>query len=406
MSRPRSRPLPPGIYERRLARGRRSYWISFTDADGVRVRELGGSSVEEAVRALAQRRGDAAAGLTRSSGSPTQALRTYAERWVDLRRREGVRTVGREEQLLADYVLPVLGKKPLAEIRPRDVAAWVRGLSAAGDLAPKSIRNAHGVLSALLARARFDELVVDNAARGLPRGILPDAQRAREVGAWTRAELERWITPHPEVPEDRTVAYAIAAFTGARVGEISGLRWRDIDMRSQPLWRWALRTQYDDAPLKTERPRDIPIHAELARILAAWKLGGWARFMCRVRSEDDLVVPRNPHLRTGRPQHAHGQHHSSSSLGAKAVRRHAQALGIDDAGRDFHSFRRAMITLARTDGARAEVLERVTHNSRGEMIDGYTYFGWDVLCSAVQVLRIAPLVESDASVTRLVTRSK
>ena len=53
-------------------------------------------------------------------------------------------------------------------------------------MAPKSIRNVHGVLSALLSRARFEELVVDNAAKGLPRGELPKAKNVRITSAWTR----------------------------------------------------------------------------------------------------------------------------------------------------------------------------------------------------------------------------
>jgi integrase len=34
----------------------------------------------------------------------------------------------------------------------------------------------------------------------------------------------------PNVPED-----AISAFTGARLGEICGMRWRDLDRAAKPL---------------------------------------------------------------------------------------------------------------------------------------------------------------------------
>jgi hypothetical protein len=68
---------------------------------------------------------------------------------------------------------------------------------------------------------------------------------------------------------------------------------------------------------------------------------------------------------------------------------HAKALGIDTTDRDFHSFRRSLITFARTDGARTELLERITHNAAGTMIDCYTYFEWDVICDAISALRIA-----------------
>ena len=122
--------------------------------------------------------------------------------------------------------------------------------------------------------------------------------------------------------------------------------------------------------------------------LAAVALERWPRLMCRHPRPEDFVVPR-PYRFGPRPTVAH---HTEQSLGVKTVRYYAERVGVDDTGRDFHSFRRAMITLARTDGASKDVLERVTHNAAGEVIDGYTtYFAWEALCEAVSAIRLAPL---------------
>ncbi|AKF06040.1 Phage integrase [Sandaracinus amylolyticus] len=357
-------------------------WHSFYDQHGERVQEAAGRTLEEAKRHRSQRLHEVADGTfargLRTGGSGVAA---YAKTWIALRREEGVRTVDREEQILRDHILPHLGSKRLDDVRPRDVAAWIRKVSPT--LAPKSVINAHGVLSAMFARARFDELVVDNPAKGLPRGILPKNVRSRRVGAWTRDEVAMLIS-HPGIPEDRRVAYAVSAFTGARCGEVAGLRWRDLDTKARPLWRWHLEKQYDGQPLKGRGaqggpPRDIPIHIELERVLEAWRTDGWARFMRRHAQPADFVCPRE-----------NGKVHSKQSLGAKAVHRHAVVAGLSSEGRDFHSFRRALITIARTDGAVVDVLERITHNSAGEQIDGYTYFGWETLCAAISCVRLAP----------------
>jgi hypothetical protein len=45
-----------------------------------------------------------------------------------------------------------------------------------------------------------------------------------------------------------------------------------------------------------------------------------------------------------------------------------------------------MITWARRGGARSDVLERVTHNAAGAIIDQYTHFDWEPLCEAVGCL--------------------
>jgi integrase len=401
MGRPRKRPLPRGVHERRSRRGDvAGYEIDFRDQGGVRRRERAGATIDDAVRLLARRREEVAAGTyDPGAGTGEQTLATYAERWIAMRLQEGVRTAPREDQILRDHVLPHLGAMPLAAIRPPHVAGLVRALEARGRMAPKSILNAHGTLSALLARARFDGLVSDNAAKGLPRGILPRNVRTRDVGAWTRDELEALVADE-RVPEEHRVAYAIASFTGARVGEIAGMRWSDLDVRAAPLWRWALRTQYDREPLKTDRPRDVPIHPELQRLLAAWRLDGWTRLRRRHARPDDLVVPRaEPLVRTIDGLRVETWVHSKESLGAKAVHRHAAAIGIDPAGRDFHSFRRAMITCARVDGVREDLLEQITHNARGTMIDAYTYFGWPELCAAIAGLKLA--VRRGATVTRI-----
>lgn len=378
MGRPRKRSLPRGVHERVYASGRKAYFVSFA-FEGRTEREYGGASIDEAARRLAQRRRQIAEGTYRRGGehaSGEQALSTYAAGAFELRAGRGVRTVARERQLFRDHIEPHLGRSRLADLTPQHVERWIDALTREGKLSPKSILNAHGVLGALLSRARFDGLVISNPARDLPRGTLPENVRRREVSAWTRAEVLELCT-REEIPEDRRIAYAIAAFTGARLGEVAGLRWRDLDVGSPGLWRWALRTQYDGAELKTERPRDVPIHLELQRTLAAWKLEGWSRLVGRHPRAADFVVPRED-----------GSVHSDASLGAKAVHRHARLVGVDATGRDFHSFRRFMITTARTDGARELFLERVTHNARGSMLDRYTYAEWPELCAAVSCLRL------------------
>ena len=384
MPRKRTKPLPEGVYERRHASGHTTYAIRFRGADGRTVREAAGTSIADAVALRTRREREVSEGEHVPGRIRTVAQ--YGEQWLVKRAAEGVRTAAREAQMFRDFIAPHIGGTHIAELRPREVAAWVRTLRTVsrsrggGTLSPKSIRNAHGVLSAMLERARFDDLIVTNPARGLPAGVLPDNARVRNVAAWTRDEVERLISDE-RIPEDRRVLYAVAAFTGARLGEVCGLRWRDID-DARPLRRWMLRTQWDGRPLKTSKPRDVPIHAELWRILAAWRLVGWARWVGRVPRPDDLVVARED-----------GSGHRDNSAGSQSLRRHARAIGLETQGaagsRDAHSFRRSFVTLARTDGAPAELVERITHNAKGATIDGYSYYGWDALCDAVSKLRLA-----------------
>ena len=49
-----------------------------------------------------------------------------------------------------------------------------------------------------------------------------------------------------------------------------------------------------------------------------------------------------------------------------------------------------MISAARSSGARGDVLEQITHNARGAIIDIYTSWEWPALCEAVSCLKVDP----------------
>ena len=53
-----------------------------------------------------------------------------------------------------------------------------------------------------------------------------------------------------------------------------------------------------------------------------------------------------------------------------------------------HDVRRTFIKLARSDGARKDVLEWITHGPRGDIVDLYTTLPWELLCGAVSLLKI------------------
>ncbi|HEX5746046.1 MAG TPA: hypothetical protein VFZ09_07370 [Archangium sp.] len=65
-----------------------------------------------------------------------------------------------------------------------------------------------------------------------------------------------------------------------------------------------------------------------------------------------------------------------------------EALGLRH--RQGHDLRRTMISLARTDGARKDILELCTHTPRksGNTIDLYTTFPGEALCAEVAKLQV------------------
>ena len=148
-------------------------------------------------------------------------------------------------------------------------------------------------------------------------------------------------------------------------------------------------TSYDNGLTKTGRTRFMPLHPTLAALLAEWKLSGWAATFGRVPQPDDLVVPlpKDPPKKQARKNpRAGGMRNKNYSF--KRLPTDLAMLGLRH--RRGHDLRRTMISLARMDGARADLLQVCTHNpGRGHgTIDLYTSYDWSSLCAEVAKLSI------------------
>ena len=365
------RKLPPGIYKKQRKDGF-AYYIGFT-FEGKQRQECAGTDLRGAKQLLAQRRREMAEGRYDPNGSKMSlTLAEYAESWLRARKKRGVRSWKDEERHLRLHIFPMLGNMPLEGLKPTTVRDWIVHLEDGKRLSPKTIRNIHGTLQGVLKMACFDGRMANNPAADLPRGILPADKKTRDTPPFTREEVEKLVSDD-RIPMDRRVLYALMGLTGMRLGEAAGRRWRDIDFAATPLPMMTVATQYDGQPLKTGKSRQVPVHAALCKILEDWRRYGFEQLFCRTLEPDDFIVPN----RQGEVR--------SKNAGSKAINRDCDQVGIPRKG--AHSCRRFFITYTRADGARQEVIERVTHNAKGTMVDQYTYFDWDVLCEAVSALK-------------------
>jgi hypothetical protein len=109
-------------------------------------------------------------------------------------------------------------------------------------------------------------------------------------------------------------------------------------------------------------------------MLAVWKRGLFAKIYGRSPMPYDYVVPtrrRGKRAMSYRRPHASFESHS----------RDCEASSI--APRCVHGRAHTFILLARGDGARADMVEKVTHNAKAKMIDHYTHLDFMPKCQAV-----------------------
>ena len=314
----------------------------------------------------------------------TLTVRRYAEHWTAERVANGLSSAADEGTRLNLHALPTIGKLNLEDVRPRHIRDLIKALRAHSKLAPRTIRHVYGALHVMFRDAQVDELIPTNPCI-LKRGELPkriDKDPTWRAGAvLTRSELEQLISDE-RLPPDRRVLYALLGLAGVRFGEASALRWRSYDTTLEPLGRilvassWCTGKRTEKAT-KTEQPRLVPVHSTLAVVLAQWKLDGWQVMMGRAPTPDDLIIPSRRGVNRSR-------HHSLEKF-----REDLERLGMRR--RRQHDLRRTFISLARTDGARKDVLERVTHGNRGDIVDMYTELPWALLCDEVAKLKVTLL---------------
>jgi integrase len=128
------------------------------------------------------------------------------------------------------HIVPALGGVPLQGLTPAHLTAFYRALlddgrrDGSGGLAPKSVRNVHGVLHAALRDAvRWGYLLRNVAgAADLPKDMTP------EMHVWSPGQLRAFLAQVRHEP--LYAAWLLFTTTGMRRGEVAGLRWADVDL--------------------------------------------------------------------------------------------------------------------------------------------------------------------------------
>jgi integrase len=139
---------------------------------------------------------------------------------------------GRAESTLARYrscinanIKPYLGAKAITKVGPADLDRFYGQLAKTG-LAPLSIRKSHTILSAAFNQAvRWGWIDSNQVLRASPPAI-----RGAEIYPPTRQELKRLLEACANDHLDLGSLIYVAATTGARRGELCGLRWADVDL--------------------------------------------------------------------------------------------------------------------------------------------------------------------------------
>jgi integrase len=261
----------------------------------------------DAQRALAALVSQVSDGKVSSSTTPVSVL---LERWVEHVESNLSPTTLREyRRLIAKRIRPDLGKLSLRQVTAQRLDGYYATLARQHGLSPASIRHVHAVLRGALGQAvRWGWIPTNAAANASP----PKLRKAQ-------------ITP-PEITETHTILAAadeydrafgallrVLAATGARRGEVCGLRWGDLDRHTRTLSIQRSVASVAGGTIvkdtKTHADRRIAIDPDTVAVLDAHRKGQERRAeLCRVKlgpdayiftSEPDGSAPLHPDTITG-----------------------------------------------------------------------------------------------------------
>jgi integrase len=344
------RPQGTGSLQIRKDSGGREIWYGHWRANGRQVRRRIGLKRPEGTRQ----------GLTRVQAeerlreliSETRVERRTGEPMtvgdVAKRYRATAERKGRKRSTLQDletqarvHIEPFFGDKQVAKITAEDVQDFV-GMLEAKELAPKTIRNIVGTLSAFFNFAKLprNRWAAVNPCEGVEI-LAPDVDH--DVRFLTLDELDALIAHarprDPRQPVDLQaldrVLYRVAAMTGLRQGELLALRWMDVDWLAG---RVRVRQNYVrgeyGTPKSRRSVRSVPMADEVARALEGWS-------QVSVFTGDDDLVFCNPG--SGEPL--------SASKVTKRMQAALAAAGLDDRRYVFHDLRHTFGTRMASAGA-------------------------------------------------------
>lgn len=205
-----------------------------------------------------------------------RTLGEYALEWLPRRERtdKGLRpttAAGYGRYIAIDIAPSALGAMKLTDIRRYHVVAFITELTDAGRGAV-TVRRIVSVLQTILGTAVRDELISTNPAQGVGKPKLDDSK----VRPWEPDQVRTFLD---RCAQHRLGSlFEVTVLTGLRRGEITGLRWGDVDLATRKVVVRRNRVIVNGRPVEQDATktqaglRTVPLSDFAVATLLAWQL--------------------------------------------------------------------------------------------------------------------------------------
>lgn len=274
-------------------------------------------------------------------------FRSYAEDWRTSQVQHRPSTAAQVETHLRRHVYPTFGDRPIGEIRPSEVKAWVKDRSSA--LAPATVEVVYRYFATIMRSAVEDQRITKWPC---VKVNLPKVERSVIV-PMAVDDVERLVAA---MPTRLRAIVTLAAGTGLRAGECLGLTVDRVDVLRRTVRvdrQLAAGGTSRFGPPKTDTSiRTVPLPQSVADALAA--------HLAEFPAGEDGLIFTNPDSGPVR-----------RSTYWDAWRRAVIAAGLEPGSR-FHELRHFYASLLIHYGESVKVVQsRLGHKSATETLDTY-----------------------------------
>lgn len=167
-----------------------------------------------------------------------QTINDLFDRWVQLKKGLKHNTFQNYKYMYQQFVEPDFGKRRIVDLKRTDVRAFYNHLADSQHVKVNTIDNIHTVLHQVLELGVEDDYLrynpSDNALKELKRAHNNESDKKRALTIPEQELFEDFLGKEGQYHRWYPI-FIVMAWTGMRVGEITGLRWCDINLDEETI---------------------------------------------------------------------------------------------------------------------------------------------------------------------------
>ncbi|WP_419893617.1 tyrosine-type recombinase/integrase [Oceanobacillus kimchii] len=160
-----------------------------------------------------------------------QTLNQFIDEWIESVAKNRMRpsTLNNRMGIIKSKIKPILGHIKIKDIEPSTIQSFYNKLINEEKLSTSYVRTIHNLLSSMFKYAiKWDKVKVN-----IMEKVDAPIPNHKQMKVWNKDEVSKFLDTTEDAPTH--IAYVLAIYTGMRMGEILGLRWKDIDFYNETI---------------------------------------------------------------------------------------------------------------------------------------------------------------------------